>query len=123
MSCGSYQGSQIQFDVYEEEDEMVAMRDSVRLATNLYRPAVNGKPLEGRFPVILERTPYHTPNHHGNSMLRATGRYFAKRGYVMVLQDVRGRGESEGEWPGLVLSTNEVRYTVTTNSGPSFNAS
>ena len=108
MSCGSYQGSQIQFDVYEEKDEMVAMRDTVRLATNLYRPAVNGKPLEGRFPVILERTPYHTSNHHGNSMLRATGRYFAKRGYVMVLQDVRGRGESEGEWPGLVLSTNEV---------------
>jgi len=34
------------------------MRDGVRLATNIYRPAENGKVVEGKFPVILERTPY-----------------------------------------------------------------
>jgi predicted acyl esterase len=36
---------------------MVPMRDGVRLATNVYRPAENGKVVEGKFPVILERTP------------------------------------------------------------------
>jgi len=37
---------------------MIAMRDGVRLATDIYRPTRNGKPVPGRFPVILERTPY-----------------------------------------------------------------
>ena len=39
-------------------DVMVRMRDGVRLATDVYRPARDGRPLPGRFPVILERTPY-----------------------------------------------------------------
>src|SRR5581483_7211388 len=37
---------------------MVPMRDGVKLATDVYRPAQNGKALAGPFPVILERTPY-----------------------------------------------------------------
>ena len=35
-----------------------AMRDGVRLATDVYRPMRDGKPLPGPYPVILERTPY-----------------------------------------------------------------
>ena len=35
-----------------------ALRDGVKLATDVYRPARNGKAVAGRFPVILERTPY-----------------------------------------------------------------
>ena len=38
---------------------MVAMRDGVRLATDVYLPARDGAPLPGPFPVILERTPYN----------------------------------------------------------------
>jgi uncharacterized protein len=36
---------------------MIHARDGVRLAMNVYRPAKNGKVEEGKFPVILERTP------------------------------------------------------------------
>ena len=104
MSCGKYQGSQIQYGVFEQDNVMVPMRDGVRLATDIYLPTLNGEPVEGRFPAILERTPYH----NGNSSLTATGRYFAKRGYAVVLQDVRGRGESDGSWKGVVLATNEA---------------
>ena len=103
MSCGNYDGSQIQYDVFEQKSVMVAMRDEVSLATDIYLPALNGKPVEGRFPAILERTPYD----NGTPALTGTARYFAKRGYAVVLQDVRGRGESEGHWKGLVLATNE----------------
>ena len=46
------------YDVALTSDIMVAMRDGVRLATDVYRPARDGKPVPGRFPVILERTPY-----------------------------------------------------------------
>ncbi len=69
---------------------MVPMRDSVRLATDIYRPARNGKPIDGQWPVILWRNPYGTPNND------ATGEFFARHGYVYLAQDVRGAFDSEG---------------------------
>ncbi|MBX9601913.1 MAG: CocE/NonD family hydrolase [Bryobacteraceae bacterium] len=70
------------------------MRDGVRLVTDLYRPARDGVPVDGRFPVLLERTPYD----RGRSR---AGEYFARRGYVVVVQSVRGRYGSEGKWSML----------------------
>ena len=69
---------------------MVPLRDGTRLATDLYFPARDGERTPGAFPVVLERTPYD------KTMLSATGRYYAERGYVAALQDVRGRYQSEG---------------------------
>lgn len=73
----------IQFDV------RIPMRDGVTLAADIYRPAA-----PGRYPVILMRTPY---NKNGAAIL-AEARAFARRGYVYVAADVRGRGDSDGEW-------------------------
>jgi putative CocE/NonD family hydrolase len=70
------------------------MRDGIRLATDLYFPAMAGRPVTGPFPVILERTPY---NKASATNVR-NGLYFARRGYICAIQDVRGRFESEGEW-------------------------
>lgn len=76
-------------------DVMVPMRDGVHLATDLYIPASDGRPEPGRFPTILDRTPY-------DKVPRATAgndpEYFARRGYVFVFQDSRGHGASEGEF-------------------------
>lgn len=47
-----------QYDVALERGVMMPMRDGVRLATDLYRPARDGRPADGRFPAILLRTPY-----------------------------------------------------------------
>ncbi len=71
---------------------LVPMRDGVGLATDIYRPAVDGEGLPGPFPTILCRTPYN------KSDLRyiEIGEYFSTRGYVVVLQDLRGRYKSEG---------------------------
>jgi putative CocE/NonD family hydrolase len=71
---------------------MVPMRDGARLATNVYRPARNGVAAEGRFPVVLERTPYNKDNSDG------WAEAFVPYGYVFVSQDVRGRYASEGRW-------------------------
>jgi putative CocE/NonD family hydrolase len=74
------------------KDLMVPMRDGVRLATDIYRPAQDGEILPGPFPALLCRTPY----------VKSSARYveiagfFVPRGYVVVLQDLRGRGRSEG---------------------------
>jgi uncharacterized protein len=72
---------------------MVAMRDGVRLSTDLYMP--DGP---GPFPVILIRTPYN--NNREPDVQDAV--YFGQRGYAVMIQDVRGRGDSEGEWSPFV---------------------
>jgi uncharacterized protein len=64
----------------------VRMRDGVTLAADVYRPRA-----EGRFPVLLERTPYDRRDPQ-------TGQLLASHGYVVVLQDTRGRFGSEGEF-------------------------
>ncbi|MCL6646456.1 MAG: Uma2 family endonuclease [Dehalococcoidia bacterium] len=45
-------------DVHVTRDVMVTLRDGVRLATDIYRPAKDGAPLDAALPVLLERTPY-----------------------------------------------------------------
>jgi predicted acyl esterase len=54
---GLIESTETSHEVVVERDVMVAMRDGVRLATDIYRPARDGVALAGRFPVILERTP------------------------------------------------------------------
>jgi putative CocE/NonD family hydrolase len=75
-----------------ETDLMVAMRDGVRLATDVYHPAKGGARLDGPFHVILTRTPYNKGG------AKRHGEYFARNGYVFVAQDCRGRYGSEGIW-------------------------
>jgi putative CocE/NonD family hydrolase len=77
------------------KDVMVPMRDGVRLATDVHLPARNSVAAEGRFPVILERTPYNKEESD------FWARVFVPRGYVFVSQDVRGRFHSEGRWRPL----------------------
>src|SRR6185312_16083640 len=76
-------------------DIMVSLRDGVRLATDVYRPANGSEPLDGAFPTLLIRTPY---NKSGPNTVEKQGLYYARRGYVVVIQDCRGRYASEGEF-------------------------
>ena len=87
--------AQARYEVLAGKDAMIAMRDGVRLATDIYRPARNGAAVEGKFPAIMERTPY------GKDRLAGVANYFVPRGYVVVLQDVRARYKSEGRWRPL----------------------
>ena len=80
------------YEVYTEKDVMVPMRDGVRMATDVYLPASNGQPVGRPFPVILQRTPYDKES----DRFVEQAHYFARRGYVVVLQDNRGRYKSEG---------------------------
>jgi len=75
------------YEVTIEHGVGVKMRDGVVLRADVYHPKADGK-----FPVLLQRTPY---DRRGglDFGLRA-----ASRGYVVIFQDVRGRYASEGEW-------------------------
>ena len=90
----SYRGSHQQYDAICQSNVMIPMRDGVCLATDIYLPALGGHPVAEKFPVILERTPYDKAA-AGNV---TNGAYFARRGYVCAIQDVRGRFASDGEW-------------------------
>ena len=73
-------------------NRMVPMRDGVRLATDIYRPGAEGDPLPGPFPTLLCRTPYDKSDRRYVDVAD----FFTPRGYVVALQDVRGRHRSEG---------------------------
>jgi len=57
---------------------MVAMRDGVRLATDIYRPARHGSTVDGKFPVILERTPYNKDS------LSGAANHYVPHGYLVI---------------------------------------
>lgn len=89
-------------------DVMIPMRDGVRLATDIYRPAHDGEPVSERFPTILGRTSYDKSN--PVIWVDPVANFFTPRGYTVVLQDLRGRGNSEG--------TGQYFHTANKNEGP-----
>jgi putative CocE/NonD family hydrolase len=76
-------------------DVPARMRDGTILRANIYRPVG-----EGQWPVLLTRLPYGKDFPIGNSALDAA--QVARRGYVVIVQDTRGRLTSEGEWAPFV---------------------
>jgi putative CocE/NonD family hydrolase len=87
MLPGSAAWNQTAANVVVEHGVTMKTRDGIVLRADIYRPAG-----EGTFPVLLTRTPYDKNNG------AAFGQKAALRGYMVVIQDVRGRYTSEGEW-------------------------
>lgn len=84
------------YSVRVEVNVRVPMRDGVKLATDLYFPEGAGG---GKLPAILIRTPYNRKDRTGGA------RMFAGQGYVVAVQDVRGKFDSEGHF---TLSANDT---------------
>ena len=82
----------VEFDVNIERDVPVEMRDGVKLSADVYRPAQSGQPVDDRFPVVLIRTSYNKDN----AQKQLDYESFVRRGYAVVIQDIRGRYKSEG---------------------------
>jgi putative CocE/NonD family hydrolase len=80
--------------VHVQKDMMIPASDGVNLATDIYRPAKDGVLIEGSFPMILQRTPYGK----SNERFTKTALHLVQKGYVVALQDLRGRYESGGEF-------------------------
>jgi putative CocE/NonD family hydrolase len=80
---------------FEKREEMIAMRDGVRLHTEIYSP----KKRAGALPILLVRTPYGIANPDGgiSDKIYRYADMFAD-GYIFVLQDIRGRHRSEGKF-------------------------
>ena len=83
--------SEPKFEVRVQAGTKIAMRDGVKLSTDLYLPQS-----ESKVPVILIRTPYK------KEMGELQARYYARRGYAVAIQDCRGRFGSEGVWEPFI---------------------
>jgi putative CocE/NonD family hydrolase len=103
-------------EVAVERHVMVAMRDGVRLATDIHLPARGGKALPGPFPVLVERTPYNKEGTRASDYTAAdptpisrvqVAAFFVRRGYAVVLQDCRGRFRSEGVFTKYLGEAND----------------
>lgn len=99
------QYSNIPSKVYAVEDRgdyMIRMRDGIHLSTKILMP--KGKDTA---PVILYRTPYGKNNYVQSNL------QFIQRGYGVVIQDTRGREDSEGEWFPCLYEMNDGDDTLT----------
>ncbi len=77
-------------------ERMIAMRDGVKLFTAIYIP----KNTTGKYPILIERTPYSCNPYGEENYLQQLGpsRLFADEDNIYVYQDVRGRYMSEGRF-------------------------
>jgi putative CocE/NonD family hydrolase len=89
-----FEGSKPEYDFIVEKDILVEMRDGERLSGDIYRPAEKGVAISRRSPTLLVRTPYNK----GRADFVRTAEYFSRRGYVVMIQDCRGRFKSEGDF-------------------------
>src|SRR2546428_13135278 len=87
-----------QYEVIVLKNVMVPMRDGVHLAADVYVPSRGGRPArpgqlaDTPLPALLERTPYCKDNPERAEL---NGLWYDERGYVVVLQGLRGRDRSE----------------------------
>jgi putative CocE/NonD family hydrolase len=85
------------FEVDVRTEVMIPMRDGVELSANIFLPKA-----EGKYPVILIRSPYGKGNEKYGD-----GLFYAGRGYVVVSQDCRGKGSSQGDWEPFANERND----------------
>ena len=88
-------------------EEFATLRDGARLAANVFRPS--GK---GPWPVIITRTPYLKDGRGTPAALAAQGKHYTDAGYVFVMQDVRGKGHSQGFYAAYVNDIEDGYDTV-----------
>ena len=96
---------------YEKEYVSVPMRDGISLVASHYSPkAKAASPRTKRepeaYPTVLIRTPYHRRH------MRVIARWFTANGYHVILQDSRGRCDSEGEFDPVLTDKNDGHDTI-----------
>src|SRR5580698_6413393 len=77
-------------DNYYKTERYITMRDGVRLFTSIYTPKDSSEP----HPILMKRTPYSCAPYGEDkwpTFSRGYLRYYFREGYIMVIQDVRGR--------------------------------
>jgi len=99
LTAAVYASAQTEADVkahYTKLEQMITMRDGVRLFTSIYLP----KNKSHSYPIMMDRTPYSVDPYGPDKYKKSLGpsESFEREGYIFVYQDVRGRYMSEGQF-------------------------
>ncbi|HEX3470112.1 MAG TPA: CocE/NonD family hydrolase [Silvibacterium sp.] len=81
------------FRPYSRQEVMIPMRDGVKLHAIILRPTDTSEPL----PFLMQRTPYGVDGSDSDS-INARNTELAQSGYIFVMEDIRGRYESQGQF-------------------------
>jgi putative CocE/NonD family hydrolase len=108
-------------DNYVKKELYIPMRDGVKLFTSVYMP----KDATEKHPILMSRTPYSCAP-YGENNWRAFWnnhwRYYMREGYIIVLQDVRGRWMSEGEFVDIRPYNPNKKGTETDEASDTYDA-
>lgn len=86
---------------YNKIERQISMRDGIRLFTSIYVPKDASE--SKKYPIVLNRTPYSVAP-YGEDLYKTSlgpSMHFARNGYIIVYQDVRGKYMSEGEFEAV----------------------
>ena len=112
----------IKHDNFEVREEMVPMRDGIKLYTLILIPKNANKPL----PIVIERTPYDATGllrDFPTSRLDVTlGQHYMGDDYIYVAQDIRGRFKSEGDYLMYRAPRGEFNQTETDETTDAWDA-
>ena len=98
VQCTQSQQSYVR-ENYDKKEYMIEMRDGVKLFTAVYSPKDKSK----EYPILLIRTPYSSAPYGEDKFAGFLGasKEFVQEGFIFVIQDVRGRYMSEGEFDNM----------------------
>ncbi|OIP73039.1 MAG: S15 family X-Pro dipeptidyl-peptidase [Oscillatoriales cyanobacterium CG2_30_40_61] len=88
-----------------QETASLITRDGIRLDADIYRPDT-----EEKLPVLLMRQPYGRAI--ASTVVYAHPKWYAQQGYIVVIQDVRGRGTSQGKFKLFTHETEDGLDTI-----------
>ncbi|MEJ2557088.1 MAG: CocE/NonD family hydrolase, partial [Anaerolineae bacterium] len=100
-------------NIAADKDVPFTMSDGTTLYADIYRPNV-----QGRFPALLNRVPYNKVA--AQAYTYAHPIWYARHGYVVVVQDTRGRWRSEGEFDPFRHDANDGFETASWVAGLPF---
>jgi putative CocE/NonD family hydrolase len=86
------------FAVGETKNLPVTMADGTVLRADFYYPTSGGRPAPGPFPVLMTQTPYGKSTLGAFSSSTGADNYLVEHGYLDVVVDVRGTGDSQGQF-------------------------
>ncbi len=106
LSSESMESQRGPFKVVRDDDLAMTTRDGVILRADVYRPEALGP-----YPVLVRRTPY---GKRSNDLAAdfSEAHYFASHGYLVVVQDTRGRFTSDGVWYPFIYEARDGYDTI-----------
>jgi putative CocE/NonD family hydrolase len=115
---GEYKGfSEVIYNSSVRTSQYLTMRDGIKIAIDIKRPAIKDKVEEEPLPVIWTHTRYRRSTLRNGKVIGELDSpiyyHLLRRGYILATADVRGSGASFGSWQGITVEEAKDAYEIT----------